>query len=163
MARLISKTYGDGRDPNIRQPSPALSSASGAGLVADDTLNLINSSRIERSLRPLIADSRLVVVAQAFAEDLVARSFFDHVSPDGKGLVDRMAAHSVAFRSAGENLAHAGNAREAHVGLMNSPGHRANILGDFDHVGIGVAMADSDQVVIVQVFALGLALGLGSG
>jgi len=45
----------------------------------------------------------------------------------------------VSFRTAGENLALAPTVQIAHTGLMNSPGHRANILhSQFGRVGIGI-------------------------
>jgi uncharacterized protein YkwD len=46
---------------------------------------------------------------------------------------------NVRFVTAGENLALAPSLQIAHTGLMNSPGHRANILHrDFGRVGIGI-------------------------
>jgi uncharacterized protein YkwD len=45
---------------------------------------------------------------------------------------------NIKYMLAGENLALAPDVEIAHNGLMNSPGHRANILNsDYGKVGIG--------------------------
>jgi uncharacterized protein YkwD len=60
------------------------------------------------------------------------------VNPDGKDPFARMEDAGIKFLVAGENLALAPNVDLAHEGLMNSPGHRANILtAEFGKVGIG--------------------------
>ena len=56
------------------------------------------------------------------------QGFFAHVDQTGTTPFDRMRAGGVSFRAAGENLALAPTVQIAHDGLMNSPGHRANIL-----------------------------------
>jgi uncharacterized protein YkwD len=56
------------------------------------------------------------------------QGFFAHVDQDGRSPFDRMKAGNVTFGAAGENLALAPTVQIAHDGLMNSPGHRANIL-----------------------------------
>ena len=47
------------------------------------------------------------------------------------------------WRGLGENVGVGYSVPSLHDGFMNSPGHRANIMGDFDYVGIGVALAGS--------------------
>ena len=50
-----------------------------------------------------------------------------------------MRAVGIRYRAAGENLAFAPDVGTAHTGLMNSPGHKANILNcDFTTLGVGV-------------------------
>lgn len=54
----------------------------------------------------------------------------------------------------GENLAFAPNLELAHQGLMNSPGHRANILSsDYYKIGIGIAQSEDYGLMITQVFS----------
>src|SRR6185503_18152883 len=65
--------------------------------------------------------------------------YFAHETPEGLSPFDRMRAANVRFLVAGENLALAPTLSLAHTGLMNSPGHRANILRpQFGRVGIGI-------------------------
>ena len=54
---------------------------------------------------------------------------------------------------AGENLALAQTLRIAHKGLMNSPGHRANILHkSFGRLGIGILSGDMHGIMVTQAF-----------
>ena len=59
----------------------------------------------------------------------------------------------ISYQAAGENLAYAPNVDVAHTGLMNSEGHRANILSaDFGKVGIGVIDGGVYGKMFVQEF-----------
>jgi hypothetical protein len=84
----------------------------------------------------------LRAVAMGHTEDMIAGRFFGHVSPTTGPVEDRLQRAGVAGAPGGENLAQAETAEQAHRFLMDSPGHRANMLGaKFTHVGIGVASA----------------------
>jgi uncharacterized protein YkwD len=101
-------------------------------------LALVNKERTNRGLKPLIMDEKLRELARAHSRDMFARGYFAHNNPDGKDPFERMDAFGIKYLVAGENLALAPNTELAHEGLMNSPGHRANILtGEFGRVGIG--------------------------
>ncbi|HYF27254.1 MAG TPA: CAP domain-containing protein, partial [Baekduia sp.] len=114
--------------------------------VADDaTLCLLNEQRAAHGLSALRpGPESLAAPARLYAQDLVTRRFFAHVSPDGVTLAQRLAAYAVGSDWAiGENLAwgEAGLATPASIvdAWMKSPGHRANILnGEFKEIGIGV-------------------------
>ncbi|HVG01214.1 MAG TPA: CvpA family protein, partial [Chloroflexia bacterium] len=102
-------------------------------------LALVNRERASRGLEPLVMDSELVLVARAHGEDMFKRGYFAHDTPEGVDPFQRMDKANIQYRLAGENLALAPTLDIAHNGLMNSPGHRANILKDgFRKVGIGV-------------------------
>jgi uncharacterized protein YkwD len=59
----------------------------------------------------------------------------------------------VEYRTAGENLALAPTLHIAHNGLMNSPGHRANILHpQFGRVGIGIMDGGLRGLMVTQNF-----------
>jgi uncharacterized protein YkwD len=84
---------------------------------------------------------------------MLARGYFSHVTPDGKDPFDRLRAEGVRFLNAGENLALARNLAMAHQGLMDSPGHRANILRpQFGRVGIGIVDAGRYGLMVTQNF-----------
>lgn len=117
-------------------------------------LDLLNKERATAGLKPLQLDPGLREVARLHSRDMFARRYFSHTNPDGKSPFDRMARGGVRFRAAGENLAYAPDVERAHTGLMNSPGHRANILRpEFGRVGIGVIASDGFGRMYTQNFA----------
>lgn len=102
-------------------------------------LELVSSERAKAGVKPLKIDTTIVVVARAHSKDMWERGYFSHTNPDGLSPFDRMEKGGVKFLTAGENLALAPTTETAHQGLMNSPGHRRNILDpSFGRVGIGV-------------------------
>lgn len=104
-----------------------------------EMLRLVNQERIANGLLPLEADPEMTEVARKHSADMFARGYFAHNTPENKSPFDRMREAEVRFKTAGENLALAPTLQVAHTGLMNSPGHRANILRpQFGRVGIGV-------------------------
>jgi hypothetical protein len=86
---------------------------------------------------------------------MVAQQFFDHVSPDGATLLDRLTAvgylgSSVDTWAAGENIAWGtgdlSTPRSIVQAWMNSPPHRENILDrTFRDIGLGVAVGVPQQ------------------
>lgn len=116
-------------------------------------LEMVNKERIEKGLKPLQADPELRAVALAHSRDMFARGYFSHHTPEKKDPFDRMRESGVRFRTAGENLAMARTVPVAHTGLMNSPGHRANILNpSYGRVGIGIADGGVRGLMISQEF-----------
>ena len=101
-------------------------------------------------------------VGRAHSADMVRRNFFAHASPDDQQVGDRLKVARVAFLTTGENLAFAPTLPIAHQGLMDSAGHRANILGTkWTHVASGVAQGTcttstgfviNNAYFVVQVF-----------
>jgi uncharacterized protein YkwD len=118
-----------------------------------DMLVLVNEERVKHGLKPVKADPEITVVARAHSRDMFARGYFSHYTLEGKDPFDRMRAGGISFRAAGENLALAQTLRMAHTGLMNSPGHRANILSaNYGRLGIGVLDGGVYGLMITQNF-----------
>ena len=116
-------------------------------------LEMVNAERTTQGLRPLQADPALAEVARAHSRDMFARSYFSHTNPEGQEAFDRMRQARVHFLVAGENLALAQTLPSAHQGLMNSPGHRANILlPKYGRVGIGVLDGGKYGLMVTQNF-----------
>ena len=116
-------------------------------------LDSVNRERQAAGLQPLAADPELTEVARRHSADMFARGYFAHDTPDGLTPFDRMRAANVRFITAGENLALAPTISVAHTGLMNSPGHRANILRrEFGRVGIGVMDGGMRGLMVSQEF-----------
>jgi uncharacterized protein YkwD len=116
-------------------------------------LELVNRERAAQGLRPLAPDAELSEVARKHSTDMFARGYFAHVNPEGQSPFDRMSKAGVKFRAAGENLALAPTLQIAHTGLMNSPGHRANILQPaFGRLGIGIMDGGRRGLMVSQEF-----------
>jgi uncharacterized protein YkwD len=119
----------------------------------DKMLESVNEERTSRGLKALKMDAKLQEVARDHSRDMFIRGFFAHVNPDGEDPFDRMKEAEIVFKVAGENLALAPNVELAHEGLMNSPGHRANILTvEFGLVGIGCIDGGSYGKMFSQEF-----------
>lgn len=118
-----------------------------------EMLALVNRERAANGLEPLAADPELTEVARRHSADMFARGYFSHNTPENKDPFDRIRESNVQFKTAGENLALAPTLSIAHNGLMNSPGHRANILRpQFGRVGIGVLDSRRHGLMITQNF-----------
>jgi uncharacterized protein YkwD len=119
-----------------------------------EMLVLLNSERQKNTLTIVTENTELRAVARAHCEDMFTRGYFSHYTPDGKSPFDRMDDDNIEYLAAGENLAYAPNVEIAHQGLMDSPGHRANILSDkYGQVGIGVIDAGIYGKMFCQVFS----------
>ncbi len=116
-------------------------------------IDLVNMERAKQGLKTLAFNQNLTDIARAHSADMFERGYFSHYSPEGKTVADRAAEHQISYVVIGENLAYAPTLELAHNGLMNSPGHRANILSpDFGEVGIGVMDGGVFGLMITQVF-----------
>ena len=116
-------------------------------------LELVNQERTKRGLKPVMWDPELVPVARSHSQDMFARSYFSHYTPEGKDPFDRMKSASIKYFSAGENLALGPTLKICHDGLMNSPGHRANILNpSYGRLGIGILDGGAYGLMISQEF-----------
>jgi uncharacterized protein YkwD len=112
------------------------------------TLCLVNAKRARRGLAPLAAHGKLERAAGRYARRMVAKRFFDHVSPGGSTMTSRIRRtgylRGAVSWSLGENIAWGtgtlATPRATVRAWMHSPGHRANILhAKFRDAGIGVA------------------------
>jgi uncharacterized protein YkwD len=138
----------DGVGAGAACPNPALVPApESIGAVAEATLCLLNGERADHGLAPLAVNDKLGAAASAFAQDLVAGSYFSHTGRDGSDVLDRIerAGYIKADRGwrIGENLAWGTGALATPGSIMqawmNSPGHRENILNPaYREIGIGV-------------------------
>jgi uncharacterized protein YkwD len=118
--------------------------ATNTAQVADATLCLLNGQRAAAGLPALTVNAKLTTASTAYAADLVGRGFFDHVTPDGVTLTQRLARVGYAWSTAGENLAWGSQSLATPAAIvdawMHSAGHRANILDrDYREIGLGIA------------------------
>ena len=116
---------------------------------------LLNADRAHAGLPPLTADAQLAAVARAHSGDMQAHRFFGHVSPTTGSAADRTRKAGIDAMLILENVARAFSPGEAERGLMNSPGHRANILNrEVTRVGVGVVFDPaSHELLLTQLFS----------
>ncbi|MBM7623912.1 CAP domain-containing protein [Sporohalobacter salinus] len=118
-----------------------------------EMLHLLNQERIKHGLEPLKVDLKLVKVARAKSQNMIDEDYFGHQSPTLGSPFDMMQKLNIEYEFAGENIAGAGTVARAHEALMNSPGHRENILRPrFTHVGIGIIGSGPYGMMFSQEF-----------
>jgi uncharacterized protein YkwD len=120
-------------------------------------LVLINRDRKIAGLPPLAPDDRLARVARAHSADMQLHGFIGHTSPTSGNAEDRVHRAGIRTPLVLENIGRGYTADEVHRGLMESPGHRENVLSSHaTHVGIGVVVSLEDQrnaYLVTELFA----------
>jgi uncharacterized protein YkwD len=116
--------------------------------------DLTNATRVEKGLNALSWDDQVRDTARKHSLDMAEQNYFSHTNLEGESPFDRMGEDQVAFRTAGENLAYGQlSSIFAHEGLMNSKGHRENILQPhYEHLGVGVAFNEKAQPYFTENF-----------
>jgi len=111
---------------------------------------LVNEARSQRQqcgaksmppVSPVVYNAEIAKAAQLHAEDMAAKSYFDHDSLDGRSFVDRIEATAYKGSPAGENIASGfPTPQDTLRGWLNSPGHCTNLMDpEFDAMGLGFA------------------------
>lgn len=116
-------------------------------LVRDAVLCLHNRERADHGLPRLRENPKLRRAAERHTSNMVSERFFDHTSPSGSTMVERIRRTGYTKRARswalGENIAWGSGslatAAQIQRSWMKSPGHRANILQrSFREIGIGI-------------------------
>lgn len=122
-------------------------------------LTATNTQRTSNGKATLAANALLSAAAQTKAEDMVARDYWAHVTPDGKQPWWFITNAGYSYTSAGENLAYGfASSSDTVTGWMNSPSHKANLLsGSFTEVGFGIANSENftgtgQQTIVVAMY-----------
>ncbi|WP_327706607.1 CAP domain-containing protein [Streptomyces decoyicus] len=116
-------------------------------------LQLVNKARAEHGCGPLRRDARLAKAARLHSQDMSARHYYAHSSPDGRDPKDRMEAQGYKDAHAENIDAWETKPEGAFRAWMNSPGHRANILSCSSHAtGVGVAFGGKLRAYWTQDF-----------
>src|SRR5260370_9394070 len=104
-----------------------------------ELFKLLNMERENARLEKLQWDDKVAQAAQAHAQKLAANHALSHQFPDEQQLEERVGVTGARFSAVAENVAVAETVEEAHLALMNSPGHRDNIMNPrYNAVGIAV-------------------------
>ncbi|MCG3418347.1 CAP domain-containing protein [Oceanobacillus jordanicus] len=116
--------------------------------------DLTNAVRVVHGLPVLEWNEPLQKTAEQHSSDMAENNYFSHTNLDGQSPFDRMAEDDIAFRTAGENLA-TGQPSSifAHEGLMNSMGHRENILqANYETLAVGVSFGENNRPYYTENF-----------
>jgi uncharacterized YkwD family protein len=139
----------------VTSPKTPSSQTNSNSLSADEQemVRLVNEARAQNNLAPLKVDTQLANVARIKAQDMIDNKYFSHYSPKYGSPFDMMKAFSIAYVQAGENIAGNQSVSNAENSLMNSPGHRANILNpNYTHIGIGIRNGGTYGKMFSQMF-----------
>jgi hypothetical protein len=133
-----------------------------ANISVDEVFRLTNQKRQEAGLPPLKLDPVLSQAAKNKGEDMLAKDYWAHVSPDGVEPWKFFLDAGYKYRYAGENLARDfSDAASAVEAWMASPSHRENMLSPkYEEIGIAVVegdLAGVDTTLIVQFFGTRMA------
>jgi uncharacterized protein YkwD len=131
------------------------SSASEAKLVS-----LTNQARAAAGLKALKVDAKLTAIARTRSKDMIVRDYFSHTILgtnyqvfhilDTKGYCYKLAGENIGWNNYPDDVATSTVQRQ----FMDSPGHRANILGkSWDAIGIGAYKGPSGKKMWTVLFA----------
>lgn len=135
--------------------APVAKPSTTEGLTANEKqmLDLVNQERTKQGLAPLKVNMEVQKLARMKAKDMIDKNYFSHQSPTYGSPFDMMNRYGVDYRTAGENIAGNSSVQGAHTSLMNSDGHRKNILNSaFTEVGIGIVDGGPYGKMFVQMF-----------
>jgi len=96
-------------------------------------LGEINQVRANVGLGPLALDANISLVSRDWSQQMSTGGFFEHRPSDQLNVM--MPAGWLKW---GENIASASNIMVAQDELEKSPGHYANMVGDYTHIGVGI-------------------------
>lgn len=137
---LVDDRRAEARRPSTAALAPASRPGGRETAFARKVLALVNEKRAKAGCGHVRVNHRLGTAARHHSQDMAAKNYFSHTSPDGRSPGDRISAAGYRWRTYGENIAR-GQQTPARVmaGWMGSAGHRANILNcDFKELGVGV-------------------------
>jgi Ca2+-binding RTX toxin-like protein len=129
-------------------------------------LQLVNADRAKAGAAALVFDAELIDSARGHSQWMDATNTFSHTGAGGSSAGNRMAAAGYDARGWGENIAYVSDrgaagidkadVEQLHTNLMNSPGHRANLLkAAYKEIGIGLDLGDingNKAVFVTQNF-----------
>jgi uncharacterized protein YkwD len=136
----------------IGGPPESMAPAWTTAAISREILFFVNEFRRSKGLPALQANSYISSVALGHSRDmLTGKSPFGH---DGfRQRIGLISSRLGKLHVAAENVASgAMDAREVVDGWLHSPGHRRNIMGDFQLTGIGVAEAANGMIYFTQIF-----------
>ncbi len=107
---------------------------------------LVNAAREEAGLEPLVADIGLIASARGHTAGMIEQGDLFHSSSG------ELTSYASDWELLGENVGRGPSVEAIHQAFMESESHRANVLGDFDRIGVGMARAADGVLFTTVVF-----------
>jgi uncharacterized protein YkwD len=126
-------------------------------ITEDDIISQTNDRRGKNGLLPLRKNGQLSTAAALKGQDMLAKGYWAHTSPDGKEPWYFINQAGYSYTRAGENLARDFRDTTSVVNAwMDSPGHKANLLNpNYQEIGVSVVSGPFngyEAVIVVQMF-----------
>ncbi len=121
--------------------------------LATVVLNLINAARLGLNLPNLTMQANVLRAAKSHTADIIRGGYFythPHIGSDGSTAQQRVARAGLHSAHVAEDVASAENMRMAVLGLLTSPIHLANIIGNYRYAGVGVGHSGSAYIVTID-------------
>ncbi len=151
------------KEPTSETEGAALSSA-----ITQNVFIKTNALRAEKGLAAYKRNEEMDVLGQLHSDNMVEHDFFAHEDHQGASPSDRADALNYSWTTIAENIGYVpwfenvdscGDTRSAEAiaecmmdGWINSPGHYANLIGNFEQIGIGVTFTRDSILYFTQVF-----------
>lgn len=136
-------------------------------------LSLINAERSSHGLDPLQLETNLNLSAELHSQWMLETDIFSHTGEGGSSATDRIdaefdlagswrTAENIAIQSIRGEPGLLDDVEDLHIALLNSPGHRANLLNpDLEYIGLGIELGSFDfegsgtfeSLIVTQNFA----------
>jgi uncharacterized protein YkwD len=146
---------------SIVRSTPVQAANFDAATAESQLFNDINAARAQNGLPTLVLNPVVGGIARdasvavcggqtvhGRSQDMIERNYFSHqITPCGQYVWPVLQAAAVQFGSAAENIGwnnfapQTTSVEQVNSAFMNSAGHRANILGSYNQVGVGAVMA----------------------
>jgi uncharacterized protein YkwD len=139
-----------GAGPAAAAPSPAAAE--------QQFLQLLNRTRLDHRLAPLQSDPAIIPIAREWSASMSGSKLAHR--PDLRAQFERRV--TTAWQRIGENVGVGGEVAGLHDAFMRSPTHKANVVGDFNRVGIGVVVK-GDTIWVTFNFLKGAAINGATG
>jgi uncharacterized protein, YkwD family len=144
---------GTAQGTKLNAPNTAQTNNNALTAQEQEMLNLVNQARSQANVSALQVDMELTKMARIKSQDMIDNNYFSHNSPKYGSPFDMMKSFGINYVAAGENIAGNQTVQAAHNALMNSPGHRKNILStDYTHIGIGIRKGGQFGSMFTQDF-----------
>ena len=160
---LVFTTLSCSKDSEAQETDQVLFEA-----IAEKILVKTNAIRSSQGKPDLAQNDEMDILASVHSQNMVTHDFFAHVDHENKTPSNRADDLAFSWSSIAENIGQVpwfenvngcGDTRSAEVisdcvveGWRNSPGHYANMIGDFEELGVGVAFTKDSIAYFTQVF-----------
>lgn len=129
----------------------AQGSAELAQAMQKENFYVTNALRVREGYSPTHWSDSAYKSAVAHSQDMADHHYFSHTDLNGGSVVERIRSTGLVVSAVAENLAAGGQSGMVmHELLMNSEGHRKNILGHYQYLGVGVAFNEENRPYLTQ-------------